>query len=986
MIINIEVKQRNSHFHFQQSVLPFGFSGLSLQAREREKEAKMKIYDSSSGDDEGITSTRSRNKVSFLHSPVSDNSKTPGGGGSVRRTPFRPHNHQQSDSSPMHAFRKSLHGDTLQKSSTKDSTRTVHVNDKENQPNPGSAQAFRRNLRATLTSQPTTATTSTSTTIRPAIGGRRFRTSLGPPQRVQVPFSSPGSLLRTELTDEDLEESLLVSPPGALWNVLNTSSTGLVIVSPQAAEHISQTWSEQKQKLDTEDMMFSPPKPRMLLSGQTPVATNLARRNQDSSVDQRSSSDQTRIEGPQKDPSSLEQSLGQIEVERKDKGVSMDMTMMFSDSQKDTLSTKSGPPAHLVNRLSAKKTTNVESKDSITKSMKGEKQKGLSFATSRASQSLKQPKRQVSTKPVLPKPSVSRNDFLPVSSVTETPTSDNVLQSEDAEPKNKETPGGVSMDLSGLFGKESSARGARAAPPPHMVARLSRTNKPATFQRVRISKDSSCGSTKSKPTMLPSNKRKTQSCESDASSSNPVEKISSREERSRDEVKVNAADVLTNTFSEQKQKAASRSHLAAPSSKGTTAKQSTVATSEKPNNLTRNKAVNARKPIVSTRSNQTMNKKATELSSMRIADATNKKKVGACSSSDSISSVLANDKSSSKSKTGSPPHLLSRLSQPTTTSSQKTKSLFVRLETSSTSQKRVSSALLSEFDGKRASRRVLSPTDAIRKNQQLSIGKPNRVSLGEIKATQNSKGKYEMQRKPNKENTRIVSQKNSKQAMAKILSRPAHPTTSRRVEGATSLEEKPNSFRSLKTEPVPRKQTQTTPKASNLAPSHRSPQNLNASKLGGDWADKQCSAFVSWLDFILNPVDEDVDESIIATDTRINMRALLMHRRLAKVRFEASELFQGEEMKRIKTVIHGEIFKGRLSIRTDRDLHSDLSLREELISLLLSYTTPWLRLGLEVFFGECIELEQPTSDDIPEHMVSLLITFIRTEVWQYGPP
>ena len=79
-------------------------------------------------------------------------------------------------------------------------------------------------------------------------------------------------------------------------------------------------------------------------------------------------------------------------------------------------------------------------------------------------------------------------------------------------------------------------------------------------------------------------------------------------------------------------------------------------------------------------------------------------------------------------------------------------------------------------------------------------------------------------------------------------------------------------------------------------------------------------------------------------------------------------------MRKIKTIIHGEIFKGRLSIRTDRELHADLGLRKQLVSLLLSYTTPWLRLGLEVFFGECIEPEQFNSTDLPDNMVSFPLT------------
>jgi abnormal spindle-like microcephaly-associated protein len=48
-------------------------------------------------------------------------------------------------------------------------------------------------------------------------------------------------------------------------------------------------------------------------------------------------------------------------------------------------------------------------------------------------------------------------------------------------------------------------------------------------------------------------------------------------------------------------------------------------------------------------------------------------------------------------------------------------------------------------------------------------------------------------------------------------------------------------------------------------------------------------------------------------------------------------------------------------IREDRDILADLGLQEELFSLLFSYEMPWLRLGLEIVFGEIISVHSSSS-------------------------
>jgi hypothetical protein len=128
------------------------------------------------------------------------------------------------------------------------------------------------------------------------------------------------------------------------------------------------------------------------------------------------------------------------------------------------------------------------------------------------------------------------------------------------------------------------------------------------------------------------------------------------------------------------------------------------------------------------------------------------------------------------------------------------------------------------------------------------------------------------------------------------------------------------------------------------------------------WAERQCESFVGWLNYTFNPEEMDI---INEGSDAAGLRALLIHRRLAASRAKAFDLFRDDSMHQIRTIIVKEIARGKLSIRSDRDVTADIQLRKKLVSLLLSYTTPWLRMGLEVMFGECIE-PVPISQKSPK--------------------
>ena len=120
-----------------------------------------------------------------------------------------------------------------------------------------------------------------------------------------------------------------------------------------------------------------------------------------------------------------------------------------------------------------------------------------------------------------------------------------------------------------------------------------------------------------------------------------------------------------------------------------------------------------------------------------------------------------------------------------------------------------------------------------------------------------------------------------------------------------------------------------------------------------DWAAKQCSAFQEWLNYALEP-SEDSDEEKDSSD-KAGFRELVLQQRMASVRMRSKKLWQSTGMDAIRDKVRSEIRRGRLLLREDKDLHANLNVREQILSLMFSYSIPWLRMGLETVFGEAID-------------------------------
>lgn len=137
-----------------------------------------------------------------------------------------------------------------------------------------------------------------------------------------------------------------------------------------------------------------------------------------------------------------------------------------------------------------------------------------------------------------------------------------------------------------------------------------------------------------------------------------------------------------------------------------------------------------------------------------------------------------------------------------------------------------------------------------------------------------------------------------------------------------------------------------------------------------EFADKQCQAYTAWLNYIIKPHEESFGQQQRQQNHEYDgknnvdnptLRSLLLERRQMQAIQRAMHFFNGPEMKRIRKVIRMEVISKRLALRSDHDVLANVNLKSQMISLLLSYSTPWLKLGLETLFGETISLNMATK-------------------------
>lgn len=78
--------------------------------------------------------------------------------------------------------------------------------------------------------------------------------------------------------------------------------------------------------------------------------------------------------------------------------------------------------------------------------------------------------------------------------------------------------------------------------------------------------------------------------------------------------------------------------------------------------------------------------------------------------------------------------------------------------------------------------------------------------------------------------------------------------------------------------------------------------------------------------------------------------------RIDSLRSAAISLYMSDEMRESLEKLMVHIEKKSLQIRQDRNLHLDVVLQRQILELLLNFNPIWLRIGLEVVFGEIIPM------------------------------
>ncbi|MBN3324494.1 ASPM protein, partial [Atractosteus spatula] len=145
------------------------------------------------------------------------------------------------------------------------------------------------------------------------------------------------------------------------------------------------------------------------------------------------------------------------------------------------------------------------------------------------------------------------------------------------------------------------------------------------------------------------------------------------------------------------------------------------------------------------------------------------------------------------------------------------------------------------------------------------------------------------------------------------------------------------------------------------------------------WIEKQERGFTWWVNYVLTPDDFKVNTEVskvsamslvmgvenqhkvsvpkAPTKEEMSFKAYTARCRLNRLRRAACRLFTSESMVKAIQRLELEIEAKRLLVRKDRHLWKDIGERQKVLNWLLSYNPLWLRIGLEVIYGELISLE-----------------------------
>ncbi|KAJ8985779.1 hypothetical protein NQ317_014432 [Molorchus minor] len=141
-----------------------------------------------------------------------------------------------------------------------------------------------------------------------------------------------------------------------------------------------------------------------------------------------------------------------------------------------------------------------------------------------------------------------------------------------------------------------------------------------------------------------------------------------------------------------------------------------------------------------------------------------------------------------------------------------------------------------------------------------------------------------------------------------------------------------------------------------------------------EWLDQQQIDFKKWVNALLTPPEELIYEEQVIDVAKIWQECKKReiesaptkeqvsnkyhtNSRLTNLRKNAQNLFRSKEVTSALSKVVLAIESGKLSIRDDKDIHLNLLLRSQIMSMLLSYNPLWLRIGLETVYNELIPLK-----------------------------
>ncbi|XP_077968525.1 uncharacterized protein LOC120344825 isoform X2 [Styela clava] len=157
------------------------------------------------------------------------------------------------------------------------------------------------------------------------------------------------------------------------------------------------------------------------------------------------------------------------------------------------------------------------------------------------------------------------------------------------------------------------------------------------------------------------------------------------------------------------------------------------------------------------------------------------------------------------------------------------------------------------------------------------------------------------------------------------------------------------------------------------------------------WRKKQEHAYMTWLNYILTPDEfksdleskdntlssskgknktlqhsdiftHNIDKSVPAPSKETaSLRVFRIRSRLDRLRRSACQLFQSESMINVVRKVEEAVESGHVKLRDDKRLWADVGNKTLVLDLILSFHPLWLRVCLEVVFGEILPIHANTD-------------------------